>query len=220
MRAPLASGKWQEPVRKNVALLLANEMKQSSRKMFAITMTCGIIEELAELERESEERGIPILGKEKGTWLCYKIQELQPKRILELGTANGYSGCILGSEGAQVTTVEINPTIAAEAKRNFKKFSIMAHVIIDDAVEYLQEMVIDTTNLESFDIIFIDCAKKLYNEVLDDCLRLVKVGGIIIADNITFEECQDFKQRIFDHPRLNTIIVNIKDGMSCSERLE
>ena len=183
-------------------------------------MKHNIIEDLAGLERESKERGIPIIGKEKGTWLCYKIQELHPKRILELGTANGYSGCILGSEGAQITTIEINPMIADEAKQNFKKFGIAANVIIDDAVDSLKEMIVDRANLESFDLIFIDCAKKLYNEVLDDCLRLVKEGGLIIADNITFEGCQDYRQRVFNHPRLQTEIVHIADEMSCSRKLE
>lgn len=220
LHVPLASRRQKEHVLKRAGMRLAKEMKRCSKKMSANTMKCVIIEDLATLEQESKDRGIPIIGREKGTWLCYKIQELNPKHILELGTANGYSGCILGSEGAQLTTVEINPIIAAEAKQNFKKFGIAARVVVDDGVEAVREMLVDKTLRESFDMIFIDFAKNLYDAVLDDCLRLVKVGGMIIADNITFEGCRDFKQRIFQHPRLNTTIINIKDGMSCSERLE
>lgn len=179
-----------------------------------------MIDELDGLEQESIERGIPIVGREKGMWLLYKVQELRPKKVLELGTANGYSGCILGAEGAQVITVEVKKELTDEAKRNFQRHQVMAEVINDDAVEVLKELLVDEANIESFDMVFIDFTKKKYNEVLDDCMRLVKVGGHIIADNITFADCQDFKQRIKQHPRLSTTFVNIRDGMSCSKRLE
>ena len=56
-----------------------------------------IISLLQDLENLSISQGIPILGREKGLWLHQKIQQVAPERILELGTANGYSGSILGS---------------------------------------------------------------------------------------------------------------------------
>ena len=84
----------------------------------------------------------------------------------------------------------------------------------------MQDLLIDETNIESFDLIFIDCAKKLYNQVLDACIKLVRVGGLIVADNISFEGCQDFKKRVTDHPFLRTVLVSIKDGLSCSEKID
>ena len=53
-----------------------------------------IIQELEQLEKESIQRGIPIIGSRKGAWLAKKIQGIEHELILELGTANGYSGCI------------------------------------------------------------------------------------------------------------------------------
>ena len=91
------------------------------------------ISDLKELEKESLEKRIPIIGSKKGKWLLDKIKELKPKKILELGTANGYSGIILGSENGELTTLEINPKIAEEAKNNFNKFKIKNKIIIGDA---------------------------------------------------------------------------------------
>tara|TARA_Y100000310_G_scaffold259717_1_gene268456 strand:+ start:644 stop:1159 length:516 start_codon:yes stop_codon:yes gene_type:complete len=167
-----------------------------------------IISKLRELEKESTSRGIPIIGSEKGTWLYKKILELKPKKVLEFGTANGYSGVILGSEGAELTTIEIDPKISKEAKLNFEKFDINANIIVEDGVEEIKKL------NENFDLIFIDFAKKKYVEILEDCIKL---GRYIIADNISFEGCQDFKEKILNHPKLKTEIIDIKDGLSFSK---
>ncbi|MDO8656226.1 MAG: methyltransferase domain-containing protein [Nanoarchaeota archaeon] len=179
-----------------------------------------IISLLQDLENQSNFRKIPILGREKGTWLHAKVEEIQPERVLELGTANGYSGIILGNEGAELMTIEINPAMAQEAKNNFAQFSVNANIIIGDAVEEVQTLVQDTKNIESFDIIFIDFAKAKYIEVLDNCLKLVKKGGFIIADNIQMEGCQNYKMAVLKHPQLKTELIKIKDGLSCSERIK
>ena len=170
---------------------------------------------MGNLEKESRLRGIPIIGKEKGEWLLEQIKRLQPRRILELGTANGYSGIILGSEGGELTTIDQDAKITKEAVRNYFKFSIKGKVIIGDGVEVVKSL---PTN--SFDLIFIDFYKKGYLKVLEDCIRLVKKNGIIIADNISAEGCQDFKEAILDHPKLNTKIIKIKDGLSYSVKTD
>ena len=79
------------------------------------------IKDFEKLELKSIEKGIPIIGREKGNWLYNTVLNLKPKKVLEFGTANGYSGIILGSNGARLTTIEIDPKIAKEAKKNFKK---------------------------------------------------------------------------------------------------
>ena len=166
------------------------------------------------LEKESLARNIPILGSEKGQWLLEQIQRLKPKTILELGTANGYSGIILGSENAELTTIDQDAKITKEAISNYSQFSINAKIIIGDGVEIVKEL---PTNF--FNLIFIDFYKKGYLKILDDCLRLLKNDGVIIADNISAEGCQDFREAILQHPKLNTEIINIKDGLSISEKV-
>ena len=179
-----------------------------------------IISLLQDLENQSNFKGIPIIGRDKGTWLHAKVEEIQPERVLELGTANGYSGIILGNEGAELITIEINPQMAEEARHNFAQFSINAKVIVGDAVEEVEKLVQGKNHQESFDLIFIDFAKAKYIEVLENCLKLVKKGGFLIADNIQMEGCQNFKMAVLKHPQLKTELVKIKDGLSCSERMK
>lgn len=176
-----------------------------------------IIRKLKPLEIESYEMGIPILGSIKGKWLLEKIEGLKPKKILELGTANGYSGIILGSQGGKLTTVEINKKLANEAKNNFKKFEIVADVIIGEGVEFTKKLA--SQRKDYFDLIFIDFAKKSYIKVLEDCIKLIKKDGCIIADNLSFEECRDYKEAILTHSKLETEIIEIEDGMSISRRI-
>lgn len=165
---------------------------------------------LKSIEQESLARKIPIVGPLKGRWLWDKVEELKPKKVLEFGTANGYSGIILGHTGAELTTIEINDKIAEEAMKNFLEFGINAKILLGDGVEIADE--IDA----QFDLIFLDFAKKQYLAVLPDCLRLLRAGGILIADNITFPGCQDFKEAVLHHSQLKTEIINIKDGLSFS----
>jgi predicted O-methyltransferase YrrM len=182
-------------------------------------MVMYILEKLKELEVKSVERGIPILGSEKGQWLLGKVEEVKPQHILELGTANGYSGCILGSIGGKLITLEQDVQIAGEAVQNFGKYGVRADVMVGDGVERVHKLAAQAENQGKFDIIFIDFSKKNYLPVLEDCITLCKQGGLIIADNITFSGCQDFKEAVLADERLETEIIDIRDGLSCSRKL-
>src|SRR3989338_6870766 len=168
------------------------------------------LHELTPLENESIARGIHILGKEKGEWLFEFILRHKPAKILELGTANGYSGIILGSAGGELTTIDIDPTLTGEAQQNFNQFEIKSTIILGDGVELIQQF-----NQETFDLIFIDFAKKKYLTVLEDAIRITKKNGHIVADNITMEGCADYKEKVLHDPRLHTELILIKDGLSC-----
>lgn len=176
--------------------------------------TKNILRELQELEQELIQRNVPIIGPEKGSWLLQQVQQEKPQKILELGTARGYSGILLGSEGAHVTTIELNSEAVKEAQRHLKTFNIDAECICGNAVE-----IIKTFPDNSFDLIFIDFYKHGYDKVIDDCIRLVKKNGLIIADNISSPWISKFKEKILNDQRLKTEIIPIKDGMSCSRRV-
>lgn len=163
---------------------------------------------LEQLEKESVNQGIPIVGSEKGKVLEFFIEFLKPKKVLEIGTANGYSGIILGSKGAKLTTLELDDKIAKEAEQNFKNFKIDAKIITGNALKTIKNV------HGSFDLIFLDFAKKSYIKILPELLKRLKKGGIIIADNITFEGCQDYKKEVMNNLELITLIIQIKDGLS------
>lgn len=176
------------------------------------------IEDLNSLEQESIKRGIPIIGREKATWLLEILNKYHPQNILELGTANGYSGVILASRSANLTTIEKNPDLAKEAEQNFKKCNLNVTSLVGDGVEYTkQQAQIAPITL---DLIFIDFAKHKYIKVLASCLTLLKPGALLIADNISHPHCQNFKEAILNHPLLQTTIIPIKDGLSLSIKIK
>ncbi|MEK6917163.1 MAG: hypothetical protein AABW92_05460 [Nanoarchaeota archaeon] len=176
-----------------------------------------ILEELKQLEIESKDRGIPIIGSKKGRFLYKKVIELKPRRILELGTANGYSGIILGHLGAEITTIDVDAKIQKEAKQNYKRFCINANVINGDGVKIVTEMAKNSSEL--YDVIFLDFIKKGYLEVMEACIKLVRKNGLIIADNISFQGCQDYKEAVLKDKRLRTEIISIGDGLASSKKL-
>src|SRR3989338_756480 len=97
------------------------------------------IQQLDDFALQSRKRGIPIIVSEKAAWLLAFIRQTKPARILELGTANGYSGLLLSSEGGELTTIEINPLAAAEAKDNFQKWHRDVQIVVGDAVALVAE---------------------------------------------------------------------------------
>ncbi|AJF61655.1 TPA: methyltransferase domain-containing protein [Candidatus Woesearchaeota archaeon] len=172
-----------------------------------------ILEKLKSLETESIGRGIPIIGSGKGRFLYEKVLEAKPKKVLELGTANGYSGIILGYLGAKLTTIDVDARIQEEAKENYKKFGVKAKIINGDAVEEIKKLG------GKFDIIFIDFIKSKYIYALEDAIRLCRKNGYIIADNITFPGCQDYRREVINDARLETEIIDIEDGLASSRKL-
>jgi predicted O-methyltransferase YrrM len=90
---------------------------------------------------------------------------------------------------------------------------------VGNATEEVQKLASKARNNGKFDLIFIDHSKSQYREVLDDCFKLLRAGGLLIADNITFTGCQDFKDAVLNHRELKTEIINIRDGLSCSQKL-
>ena len=88
--------------------------------------------------------------------------------------------------------------------------------MVGDAVEIVKRSAKEKQ--EYYDMIFIDFTKKKYLEVLEDCIKLVRKGGLIIADNIAMEGCQDYQQTVLSHPQLKTELIPIRDGLSCSRK--
>ncbi len=172
-----------------------------------------ITDDLAKLEQSCKERNIPCLGADRGAWLAAKITQLKPKRVLEIGMAVGYSGIILAHEGAELTCIELSKPNIEEARANFLAFGVKSMIISGNGVEEVKKLE------PGYDVIFVDFRKELYANILDDCIRLTKPGGVIIFDDINLEKCADFKEQLLADDRLTTEIVDIHNGLSCSVKL-
>ena len=141
---------------------------------------------LAELEEYASQNSIPIVQKEIAQFLSVLTFAKRPVRILEVGCAIGYSAILMAqglAEGGTLTTVEWDADMAEIARENIKRagLSDVINVIYGDAKD-----IIPTLTAE-YDIIFLDGPKAHYIYMMNDCIRLLKKGGFLIADNVLYK---------------------------------
>ena len=142
------------------------------------------MDKLKEIENYARQNHIPIVLPETATFITDFCKKNLPKRILELGTAIGYSGALmlLASPESSLITIERDAERITKAKETFKLFNLENRVkIIDaDATEFIK------TLDEKFDLIFLDANKSKYFEQLPYLINLMSENGTLIADNIMF----------------------------------
>jgi caffeoyl-CoA O-methyltransferase len=184
---------------------------------------------LARMEEEAHRDGIPIVDPHEGQLLYLLVKIAGAKRILELGTATGYSGIWLlrGTEGGTLTTFEMDAERARRARENFAEagFGQRALVLEENAKDGLEK-------LEArFDACFIDLLNSFRSEeitrrVTELCLERLDAGGLLMADNalrqgeVIEPKNQQAKNVAFyndfvsKHPRLESVVIPIRDGLS------
>ena len=189
------------------------------------------LEELEKIKIKALEDHIPIIMDDTLEKIKEILEEENPSKILEIGTAVGYSASrfIQFAPNTVVDTIELDEQRAKEAKENIKKIGIeeKINIFIGNAVDILP-----TLNGE-YDIIFIDANKGKYPVFLNEGIRLAKNGGIILADNILYKgyvmsdynkhkqrtavrHLREYIQMAKENPMLETKILEIGDGLSIS----
>ena len=160
---------------------------------------------LLELETEAERENIPITGPVVGELLYILACAAKARRILELGTASGYSGIYLAKAceafNGRVVTLENDSALAARAQQNFQKAGVanLIEIQVKDALEALPQMKGD------FDYIFMDIEKQDYITALPDCERLLVKGGLLVADNVGFKDADAFNRGIAGNPAWRSV---------------
>ena len=164
------------------------------------------------------------------------LMEKKPEKILEIGTAVGYSAICFSEylkENGRIDTIERDAQREAEARENIKKVGVEDKIKLyeGDAVEILP-----TLN-EKYDVVFIDAAKGKYPFFLEQALRMLKDDGIILADNILYKgyvmsDYNKHKQRTAvthlrqyikettENPELETQILEVGDGLAISKKIK
>lgn len=150
---------------------------------FINSLDAGNASYLNELEVCAKKTNVPIVRKETQSLLKFLLAVKKPGRILEIGTAIGFSALFMseyGPAGCQITTIENYEKRIVLAKENFKKNKKgeSIRLIEGDAAEILE------TLSEPYDFIFMDAAKGQYIRFLPHCLRLLKVDGFLVSDNV------------------------------------
>ncbi len=155
---------------------------------------------LRHIEQDALRNNIPIVGPVVGEFLYILATAISAEWILELGTATGYSTIFLGkaaqNSDAKVTTIESDPDLAEKARQNIEEAGLENHIelIRGDALEIVAGM------KGPYDLIFLDIEKEDYVKVLPDCERLLRPGGLLLADNTAFNDADAFNRAISQNP--------------------
>ena len=140
--------------------------------------------QLKEMEDYAKEHSVPISQPESIRFLEIIIKIANAKRILEVGSAIGYSAIRMSkATGGCVTTIELSDDMADIAEENIKKAGLSEKITLirGDGREVIPEIE------GEFDLIFIDAAKGQYQEFFNEAKRLLRVGGILVSDNVLFK---------------------------------
>ena len=138
---------------------------------------------LDQIEREALESYVPIIRKDMQSFLKLLLTVQKPMRILEVGTAVGFSAILMAEyapEGCKIVTIENYDKRIPIAKQNFERAGKSDQITLleGDATEVLK------TLEEPFDMIFMDAAKGQYINFMSDVLRLLKKDGVLVSDNV------------------------------------
>ena len=141
-----------------------------------------VTDALKELEEFARRENIPIIPHETVAFFRLFLQTMQPKSILEIGTAIGFSALLMAEQvpDARITTIDRNEEMIGFAKENFARFDQRNQITLleGDAVDLLEHIE------QRFDLIFMDSAKSKYIVFLPEVLKRLEVGGVVILDDI------------------------------------
>lgn len=189
---------------------------------------------LEELEKYSLETNVPIIRPQMQSLLKFLLAWGKPMKILEVGTAIGFSALLMseyGPKDCHITTIEKYEKRIPIARENFKKAGREENITLleGDAAEILK------TLTRTYDFIFMDAAKGQYIHFLPDILRLMKTGGILISDNVLQDgdilesrfavtrrnrtihaRMREYLYELKHHEDLETVILPVGDGVTIS----
>ena len=142
------------------------------------------------IEKEARSAGVPIIRSETKEWIRTMLLITKPKRVLEVGTAVGYSAIFMSrylSEDAHIDTIEKWKPRVEQAIINFERAGVSDRITLleGDAADILMELVEDNDDGDNgYDFIFMDAAKGQYINFLPNIIRLLNDNGVLISDNV------------------------------------
>ena len=201
---------------------------------FINSFDTGNTEMLDRIEKEAIETYVPIIRKEMQTFLKTLLAIKKPARILEVGTAVGFSAILMAEYNpvkCEIVTIQNYEKRIPIARENFKRTGKEEQITLleGDAAEVLKEI------KEPFDFIFMDAAKGQYIHFMPEVLRLLKKDGILVSDNVLqdgdisesryvvtrrnrtiHKRMRDYLYQLTHHEKLVTSILPIGDGITVS----
>lgn len=188
------------------------------------------------IEKNALADRVPVIRRQTQALLKFLMAYHRPMRILEVGTAIGFSALLLceyAPPGCRITTIEKYEKRIFAARENFRRAGRDGQITLleGDAAEILGGLE------ESYDFIFMDAAKGQYIRFLPDAVRLLRVGGLLVSDNVLQEgeilesrfavtrrnrtihaRMREYLYELTHHPQLATVIVPMGDGITLSTK--
>ena len=192
---------------------------------------------LDQVEKDALEDRIPIVRKSTQSLLKFLLAVKKPERILEVGTAVGFSALLMSEYGPKechITTIEKYEKRIPVAKENFRRARREGRITLleGDASDILREL------MGTYDMIFMDAAKGQYIHFLPDILRLLADGGLLVSDNVLQDgdviqsrfavtrrnrtihaRMREYLYELKHHPQLETVILPVGDGVTVSTKV-
>lgn len=193
---------------------------------------------LHELQVQAQRGHVPIIREEMRELLRFFVTMHKPMRILEIGTAIGYSAIVMHEcqpQGGSITTIERNEKRYKTAVENIKKAGMQdaVQICFGDALQVLEELTDD------YDMIFTDAAKGQYQNFFSLCEQHLRPGGLLICDNVLQEgtiarsryaitrrdhtihgRMREFLYMLKNHPAFQTTVLPLGDGVTVSYKYE
>jgi len=189
---------------------------------------------LREMEDQARRDNVPISDPEVGRLLGILARSLDARRILEIGTAIGYGTLCLarGASAARVVTLELDPQRIEQARGYLERGGVA------DRVEIVEGAALDLLpRLEGpFDLAFVDAVKLEYRRYLDLLLPKLRVGGLILVDNLLWaghvaappededdevaDSLRTFNGYLMMHPQLHSVVLPVGDGLGVATKVK
>ena len=189
---------------------------------------------LLELEQHGRKDGIPIVSRETGRFLSVMVHRMQANRIVEIGSAYGYSTlwmALAQPPMGKIWTIDADTERTGVALSYFNRAGEDDHIVIfnQDAIELLENF-----QQRNLDMVFIDANKQQYRQYLDLVIPMLKLSGIVVIDNclmggeVMNAESNDpdvvamreFNEYFLSHPQLDATILPLGDGTGIGARIE
>ena len=190
---------------------------------------------IEQIKEKALEDHIPIIMDDTLEVVGKILEDKKPDRILEIGTAVGYSAIRFSkylSDNGYIDTIERDEERISEAKQNIKDLNLeeKIHIYEGDALEVLP------TLTGPYDVVFIDAAKVKYPIFLSEALRMLASHGIIVADNVLYKGyvmsdynkhkqrtavrgLREFLKELTENENLTTEILEVGDGLAISKKM-
>ena len=188
-----------------------------------------------EMEAHARDERVPIAAREVAHLQAILVCATGADRVLEFGTAIGYSTLHVARAGAEVVTLELDDERIAAAEEYLERGGV------NDRVEIIQGPALETleTLAGPFDIVFLDAVKQEYVDYLDRSLAMVPEGGLVVADNLLWsgnvpadddevpesrrestEALREFNEYFVRHEQLDAVVTPLDDGTGIATKIE